>query len=393
MSGQIPAIPPTTSDRDLIGTINDRLRRIELALGKAGGVSSTVTTIIRAGGGTSTLGTVNYGTHGQRLSVPGAGLTDGALWFETDRTVWYQFQAGVWRWIDGTYFCLQAALPADLGLSDPGFLASVTDYNHILFWNGSAWTAGPGWDNPCYIRGFMVDPSPFTAWKLCDGKGDDGSAIGVLHPVKYLKPDGTLGAIVSATVAPCLPDLVGSPSFLRFGATASGVNAAVAPGLTMDSYTPAGANGVPALTMNSYTPAGTNTAQALNMNSYTPAGNVSAPLFTGTSATTSGENSDRAINNGAGGTLAGAGTVLNNIPNGPHSHTVVALGSNSTPAFAGTAAFLTGSVATALFNGTAAVLTGTISTPAFTGTPAVLTGTISAVGTPQGVTLRPWMRK
>ncbi|GEM_PF-3011399 len=369
-------IPSGLNVEDLITAVNDRLRRI------AGGAdtTTTITRMIVGGGGAVPASQVNYGTHVQRKAAPVSAFGEGALWYETDRTVWYQLQAGgasagSWRWIDGECICTQANLPTDLGANDKGFLANVTDYNHVLAWSGTAWTAGPGWDEPCYIRGFMVDPTG-TGWKLCDGNGDDGSAIGVAHPVKYLKPDGTLGSLTSATVAPCVPNLVGSPAFLQFGATATGINAPVAPTLAMNSYTPAGTNST-----GTVTPLGTIAW---------PAG---VPTFAGTALP----------------------THQHEIPVGfisPNSYFLQSYGTGSAQAiskfFPGSAT--TGNVAAELDQAkSAGTPSGTISWPAgvptfagsssttsaetFTGTPATLTGTISNTGTPQGITLRPWFRK
>lgn len=271
---------------------------------------------------------------------------------------------------------LQASLPTNLTVLNKGFLANVTDYNHVLMWDGGKWVAGPNWDEPCYIRGFMVNPSGM-GWKLCDGNGDDGNPIGVAHPVAYLKSDGTLGSIISSTIAPCIPNLVASYAFLQFGGTASGIVAAVAP----------------TLTMNSYTPVGTVTQPTLSMNSYTPAGTVSQPTFTGNALGTHAHETPFGTDgvNGFQLTLYGYGT----------GHSVVRQWSTS--AGSGTqGAFLTsavsagtpsGTVSSPTFSGSAATLTGTVSQPTFTGNAATLTGTVSTTGVPQSITLRPYFRK
>ncbi len=368
MSQSIPTIPPGTAADDLITTINDRIRRINNAFAgtSASPAAAATKPLAQTAGAAAPLTEISYGTHRQRLAVPLATLVEGVTWYETDRTVWYQFQAGgssagTWKYIGGSYSCTQSVLPTDLGVADAGFLAAVTDYNHVLAWSGSGWSAGPNWDAPGYIRGFMVDPSPTTGWKLCDGLGDDGSAIGVSHPVTYLKSDGTLGSITSATVAPCIPNLVGSPSFLQFGAVAAGVTSAVAPTLTMNSYTPTGTVSQPTFTGS--------LASTSAVSAGTPAGTVSQPTFSG--GTTGFGTTNFTVN--AGGSPAHVTPA-----------SITASGTVTQPTFTGSAMGTHSHTVTA---------TGTVSQPTFTGNAATLTGSVSATGLPPAVTLRPWFRK
>jgi hypothetical protein len=281
----------------------------------------------------------------------------------------YRFEANnwgniVWRWsgtawiyVSGTYSRTQsqlAALAALLTANDAGLLTDVTDYAHVLRWTGSAWTYADPSDPAGRVEGFLVDPSPTTGWQLCDGTAG----------VAYLKADGTTATLT-------VPDLVSAANkagYLKFGSPASATpNAAVAPTLVMDSYTPAGTNTIPALTMNAYTPAGTNNAPTLTMNSYTPAGTVSAIAATGAAANIV--------------TPVGVGAS-----DAPITHT------HPAPTFNGSTATLTGSVAAPTFTGSTATLTGNVTAPIFSGTPAVLTGTISVTAEPRNLELRPWFR-
>jgi hypothetical protein len=77
----------------------------------------------------------------------------------------------------------QAALPS-LGAGDAGYLAWVTDYNHLLYWNGTAWQWGPGENGSGYIQFFAADPG--SGWKFLDGTG---------NPITYLKSDGTTAQV------------------------------------------------------------------------------------------------------------------------------------------------------------------------------------------------------
>ena len=223
------------------------------------------------------------GTRANRLNnfAPNAYL--GVLYCETDTGLIYQSQYVLatpkWLYVSGVYRIAQSAIATFKATLDKvpnsvddGLLVYVTDYDHALRWGtaGVAFAWGPNESN-CYFQGFMVAPTG-VGWKLADGKGDDGSAIGVAHPVKYLKGDGTTGSITSATVAPCLPDLVTNPSILNFGSPATGVNAAVAPtvggslavasnttGITGPGNTGAAApgTGFPSAVVNAVTVAGT----------------------------------------------------------------------------------------------------------------------------------------
>lgn len=121
-----------------------------------------------------------------------------------------------------TYVAL-ADIPAGWGFADADKLVWITDYLHMLRWTGSAWTWGPGDSlNAGQLAFFDVDPG--TGWKLIDGNGDDGSAIGAAHPVKVLKSDGTTRDITT------LDALVG---YLKGAAAFAGtLNAAVAPSIS-----------------------------------------------------------------------------------------------------------------------------------------------------------------
>ncbi len=150
--------------------------------------------------------------------------------------------------------------------------------------------------------------------------------------VNYLKSDGTTASIA-------LPDLVTAPAdaaYLKFGDPVSGPNAATAPAVTMNSYTPAGTN--------------------------------SAPAFTGTPATPTGTVSAIPANSDTTTFLQGAGASVT-VAAETHPHTAPT------------------------FTGDAATPAGTVAAPVFTGTPAVLTGTVAGTAQPRNVVLRPYFRR
>lgn len=253
----------------------------------------------------------------------------------------------------------QAGIAAlKLSGGDTGKFVYVTDYYHMLAWDGTEFSFADGGSN--YYT--VADENPAIGGTA---SGGGWLAVDGSETVNFLQVNGKLGTRN-------LADTVGNPSYLKVGTGTGALNSPVAPTLTMNSYTPAGVISIPLLTMNSYTPAGTNSAPTLTMNSYTPAGSVSAPVFTGT----------------ASGTTGATAGVVNVVP-APYTPA----GTNSAPTFTGTPATLTGAVSAPVFTGTPAVLTGTISRPTFTGTPAVLTGTISADGQPANLFSRLFYRQ
>jgi hypothetical protein len=150
------------------------------------------------------------------------------LFFETDRGVFYvsMLVSNVWTWVyaigEGAF--TQATLPADLGTSDAGFLAQVTDYGHRLKWIGSGWGWAPGDSGSDYKQDFFDAPAG-NGWHLCDGS-----------TVNYLKSDGTLGSKT-------LPNLAGNPAYIKSGNAYTGtINSAVPP------VVPSENTGTPSLT-------------------------------------------------------------------------------------------------------------------------------------------------
>ena len=171
--------------------------------------------------------------------------------------------------------CTQATFPTLTSGSIP-FLIVVTDYQHTIFWNGTAAAFVDGGN--CYIALFDIDPG--AGWHLLDGTAS----------VPYLNADGTLSTytVEDATTA----------FFLEAGLSNSGPTAAVAPTFTGTPATPAGTVSAPVFSgtpktwdvVNVVSVSGTQsvlTGDATN-NPYTPAGTISAPTFTGTPATPAG---------------------------------------------------------------------------------------------------------
>lgn len=89
-----------------------------------------------------------------------------------------------------------STLAGTLTAANSGQLVYVTDYNHMLRWDGASFGWGPGENGSGYISAFLNDPSPTTGWQVCDGSGttklnSDGSTSVVTTPnyttASYLK--------------------------------------------------------------------------------------------------------------------------------------------------------------------------------------------------------------
>lgn len=184
-------------------------------------------------------------THANRLAnYPASSYAVGTLFWETDRTVYYLNSGAAgsqyWLYTAGTCYTTQALIPGDLGTHDVGFLNSVTDYGHVIEWNGTGFIWGPGEAGSGFLQLFEVDPTG-AGWHLYDGS-----------TVSYLKSDGSLGSIA-------LPNLSGAAptrSYLKTSDTNAGPTAPTAPTFTGSGF---GFTGTPA----------------------TLTGNVAAPVFTG----------------------------------------------------------------------------------------------------------------
>jgi hypothetical protein len=187
--------------------------------------------------------------------------------------------------------CTQATFPTLTSGSIPVFVF-VTDYVHILYWDGT--TSVFCGDQSGLIHWAQSDPG--TGYQLCDGS-----------TVNRLNADGT---VTSVTV----PDAT-TAWFLEGGLVNSGPTAALAPLFT----------GTPA------TLTGTVSAPTLSINNFTPVGTVDAPVFTGTAAAiTTNTFTANALGTAAMTDLDGSATSY--TPSG----------SNSAPAFSGSAGAVTG---------------------------------------------------
>lgn len=109
-----------------------------------------------------------------------------------------------------------------LGPENAGQLVWVTDYNHLLVWNGTGFDWGPGENGSGYISPFLTAPSG-SGWKLCDGSS-----------TTRLNSNGTITAVV-------VPNYASSP-YLKMG-TGAAAGPIAASGLVqaVSAGTPSGA--------------------------------------------------------------------------------------------------------------------------------------------------------
>jgi hypothetical protein len=209
MSTTIPAIPASAGGAHLVTAINDRIRRINTALG------AVATTSVQASA------EILDGAHASRVNTLVA--PDASIYVETDRDgLIYQVESRVWQYVAGTYQRTQsqlAALASTLGALDTGLRVEVTDYGHVLRWTGTGWQRAPeDTEHSDTFHEFgaapIVGPGD-TGWHACDGS-----------TVSYLT---YAGGLASRT----LPNLASTPGYAKGGsAYSAAVAAAVLPAIT-----------------------------------------------------------------------------------------------------------------------------------------------------------------
>jgi len=103
----------------------------------------------------------------------------------------------------GTNYLPLASQPS-LGSSDAGYVLFVTDYAHMVYWDGSAWQWLDG-DRPGRFSDFYADPG--VGWGLCDG-----STYALL----------TVGGASLTTTNVTTPNLSGTAAYKKSGAAYTG---------------------------------------------------------------------------------------------------------------------------------------------------------------------------
>lgn len=146
-------------------------------------------------------------SNAQRQALDVSVYPQGSLVYVIDRQVTYVLIGADWIYASGYMRDIRTNAPTDLRPTDAGFLMYLTDFHHLVEWNGTMWQFGPGDNGNGYFQDFASLPSPIEGWTLCDGRGSS-----------YLGPAETLAIIPFVT-----PDLVGSPAYRKSGAAYSGV--------------------------------------------------------------------------------------------------------------------------------------------------------------------------
>ena len=144
------------------------------------------------------------GTHAFRLNNTVASkLPSGSIFYETDRTLYYINQGGVWTYLAGTMQATQSGIPSDLSTltpADDGVLVFVTDFSHTLIWNhnlqlsgGTGWTWAPGERGSGEVVAFSVAGTPnlTPGWVAANGA----------TKVQMLNPDGSISLVTVPNVA------------------------------------------------------------------------------------------------------------------------------------------------------------------------------------------------
>lgn len=127
-------------------------------------------------------------TRAARLKQKASNFAEGVLWKETDTGVTYISDGVNWEPHAGTITVTQDSLPTNLTAADAGVLVNVSDYAHVLRWNGTGFEfadAGSG-----YTQAFLINPG--TGWLLCDGTANVLTLLG----------DGTLDNSVTLPNTP-----------------------------------------------------------------------------------------------------------------------------------------------------------------------------------------------
>lgn len=113
---------------------------------------------------------------------------------------WYEYFKGIWQFMIAVRASPKQLLQADLARftaklqqnkTQPGVQIWITDFGHVLRWDGAAWDFAPGTERSNWYALFQAtgDP-PGTGWHLADGA-----------TVTYLRSTGDLGTVTIQTIA------------------------------------------------------------------------------------------------------------------------------------------------------------------------------------------------
>lgn len=117
--------------------------------------------------------------------------------------------SGQWLYETGIYINTLANIPT-LASNDANFLLWISDYSHLMRWDGAAWNWGPADQGSGYYQLYESAPSGFgaNAWQLCNGStvarlNSDATTTNVtlddLTTAAYLKGATTSAAVAAAS--------------------------------------------------------------------------------------------------------------------------------------------------------------------------------------------------
>lgn len=142
---------------------------------------------------TQKIPTIVQSTHANRATLTAGSYAQGSIYYETDRQLYYFSISNAWVYFAGILQVTQANIPTDLATPDTNLLINVTDFNHLLQWNGTGFSFAPGDSGGGYTVPFVNPPNPITGWQLADGSAN----------VATLNGDSTLSFVT-------VPSIVGS---------------------------------------------------------------------------------------------------------------------------------------------------------------------------------------
>lgn len=114
-------------------------------------------------------------TKAVRLKQRASEVAEGTRLKESDTGITYVSDGLNWLPDSGRMSVTQDSLPTGLSTSDAGLEVNVTDYGHVLRWNGTGWEFLPG-DSSGYTQSFLLDPG--TGWIQCDGSTGVATLLG-----------------------------------------------------------------------------------------------------------------------------------------------------------------------------------------------------------------------
>jgi hypothetical protein len=224
MPTDLAPLPQGVIGAALVVQINDRLRRIALALNAPPDTAPIAAPIV-------------YGTHQDRVSQPVA--AQGTLFVETDRGgVIYRADLNAWKYLSGEYADVAAKIPAGLGANDYGFKFFDQTHWRRFEWastGGAPANASPGWRRAAgEVPTGQISILPFGpgaaiagGWALCDGTAgvqitqDDATLLSVTTPqlINAYPRGGVIGAYTGVAVAKVMPTISGRTDTAAAGIT------------------------------------------------------------------------------------------------------------------------------------------------------------------------------